>query len=175
MLTSNIQKSIRNSYQNLQTQLDNFVPRRAQNYLVAEIAKTLCGQYHKSNRILVAEAGTGIGKSLSYLMAAIPVAVHNNRKVVISTATVALQEQLVNKDLPLFRRITDREFSFILAKGRQRYCCAEKLATASGVDGGQLAMFETKPKKKTLNYWKPCIAHSLKGNGMVTATLGLNL
>ncbi|HCH1223631.1 ATP-dependent DNA helicase DinG [Vibrio parahaemolyticus] len=150
MLTSNIQKSIRNSYQNLQAQLDNFVPRRAQNYLVAEIAKTLCGQYHKSNRILVAEAGTGIGKSLSYLMAAIPVAVHNNRKVVISTATVALQEQLVNKDLPLFRRITDREFSFILAKGRQRYCCAEKLATASGVDGGQLAMFETKPKKKDI-------------------------
>ncbi len=150
MLTSNIQKSIRNSYQNLQAQLDNFVPRRAQNYLVAEIAKTLCGQYHKSNRILVAEAGTGIGKSLSYLMAAIPVAVHDNRKVVISTATVALQEQLVNKDLPLFRRITDREFSFILAKGRQRYCCAEKLATASGVDGGQLAMFETKPKKKDI-------------------------
>ena len=150
MLTSNIQKSIRTSYQNLQAQLDNFVPRRAQNYLVAEIAKTLCGQYHKSNRMLVAEAGTGIGKSLSYLMAAIPVAVYNNRKVVISTATVALQEQLVNKDLPLFRRITDREFSFILAKGRQRYCCAEKLATASGVDGGQLAMFETKPKKKDI-------------------------
>ncbi|MGR5235374.1 ATP-dependent DNA helicase DinG [Vibrio alfacsensis] len=150
MLTSNIQKSIRTSYQNLQAQLDNFVPRRAQNYLVAEIAKTLCGQYHKSNRLLVAEAGTGIGKSLSYLMAAIPVAVYNNRKVVISTATVALQEQLVNKDLPLFRRITDREFSFILAKGRQRYCCAEKLATASGVDGGQLAMLETKPKKKDI-------------------------
>ncbi|MCV5951186.1 hypothetical protein OFN94_40905, partial [Escherichia coli] len=56
----------------------------------------------------------------------------------------------MNKDLPLFRRITDREFSFILAKGRQRYCCAEKLATASGVDGGQLAMFETKPKKKDI-------------------------
>ncbi|MEI8596921.1 hypothetical protein P4S64_02160 [Vibrio sp. M60_M31a] len=44
--------------------MTNFVPRRAQNYLVAEIAKTLCGQYHKSNRMLVAEAGTGIGKSL---------------------------------------------------------------------------------------------------------------
>ena len=150
MLTSNIQKSIRTSYQNLQAQLENFVPRRAQNYLVAEIAKTLCGQYHSSNRLLVAEAGTGIGKSLSYLMAAIPVAVHNNRKVVISTATVALQEQLVNKDLPLFRRITDLDFSFILAKGRQRYCCAEKLAIASGVDGGQLAMLETKPKKKEI-------------------------
>lgn len=148
MITSKIQQSIRSSYQNLQSQLENFVPRRAQNYLVAEIAKTLCGEYHKSTRMIVAEAGTGIGKSLSYLMATIPVAVLNNRKVVISTATVALQEQLVNKDLPLYRRITDREFSFILAKGRQRYCCAEKLASACGADGGQLAMFESKPKKK---------------------------
>jgi ATP-dependent DNA helicase DinG len=150
MLSPNIQKSIRNSYQNLQHQLDNFTPRRAQNYLVAEIAKTLCGSYHKKNRMLVAEAGTGIGKSLSYLMGAIPVAVLNNRKVVISTATVALQEQLLNKDLPLFRRITDLDFSFILAKGRQRYCCAEKLAVASGADGGQMAMFETKPKAKDI-------------------------
>ncbi|OED74791.1 ATP-dependent DNA helicase DinG [Vibrio splendidus ZS-139] len=148
MLTTKIQNSIRTSYQNLQDQLDNFVPRRAQNYLVAEIAKTLCGQYHKSNRMIVAEAGTGIGKSLAYLMATIPVAVLNNRKIIISTATVALQEQLVNKDLPLYRRLTDREFSFILAKGRQRYCCSEKLAAACGVDGGQMAMFESKPKKK---------------------------
>ncbi|MEZ9050085.1 ATP-dependent DNA helicase DinG [Vibrio sp. 10N.247.311.64] len=151
MLTTKIQKSIRTSYQNLQNQLDNFVPRRAQNYLVAEIAKTLCGQYHKSNRMIVAEAGTGIGKSLAYLMATIPVAVLNNRKIVISTATVALQEQLVNKDLPLYRRLTDREFSFILAKGRQRYCCSEKLAAACGVDGGQIAMFESKPKKKDID------------------------
>ena len=150
MLTTKIQNSIRTSYQNLQEQLDNFVPRRAQNYLVAEIAKTLCGQYHKNNRMIVAEAGTGIGKSLAYLMSAIPVAVLNNRKIVISTATVALQEQLVNKDLPLYRRLTDREFSFILAKGRQRYCCAEKLAAACGVDGGQMAMFESKPKQKDI-------------------------
>ncbi len=150
MTASKIQNAVRTSYQNLQSQLDNFVPRRAQNYLVAEIVKTLCGEYHKSTRMIVAEAGTGIGKSLSYLMAAIPVALFSNRKVVISTATVALQEQLVNKDLPLYRRITDQEFSFILAKGRQRYCCAEKLASASGVDGGQLAMFEQKPKKKDI-------------------------
>lgn len=150
MSTSKIQQSIRKSYQNLQFQLENFVPRRAQNYLVAEITKTLCGQYHKKNRLIVAEAGTGIGKSLAYLMAAIPVAVVNNRKIVISTATVALQEQLVNKDLPLYRRITDREFSFILAKGRQRYCCAEKLAAACGADEGQVAMFETKPQKNDI-------------------------
>ncbi|WP_240182547.1 hypothetical protein, partial [Vibrio cholerae] len=67
----NIQDSIRNSYQNLQNQLENFIPRRAQNFLVAEMAKTLCGAYHKSTQMLVAEAGTGIGKSLSYLMAGV--------------------------------------------------------------------------------------------------------
>ncbi|EOX3346261.1 ATP-dependent DNA helicase DinG [Vibrio cholerae] len=150
MLTKNIQDSIRNSYQNLQNQLENFIPRRAQNFLVAEMAKTLCGSYHKSTRMLVAEAGTGIGKSLSYLMAVIPVAVINRRKVVISTATVALQEQLMNKDLPLYRRITDQTFSFILAKGRQRYCCAERLAAATGADDSQIALFESKPKPQEI-------------------------
>ncbi|WP_277205987.1 ATP-dependent DNA helicase DinG [Vibrio misgurnus] len=146
MLTKNIQDSIRNSYHNLQHQLDNFIPRRAQNFLVAEIAKTLSGTYHPSNRILMAEAGTGIGKSLSYLMAAIPVALVNRRKVVVSTATVALQEQLLNKDLPLYRRISDQSFSFILAKGRQRYCCSERLAATCTADDAQIALFESKPK-----------------------------
>jgi ATP-dependent DNA helicase DinG len=164
MLTTKIQQSIRNSYQNLQNQLDNFVPRRAQNYLVAEIAKTLCGSYHKSTRMLVAEAGTGIGKSLSYLMGVIPVAVSNNRKIVISTATVALQEQLVHKDLPLFRRITDQKFSFILAKGRQRYCCTEKLAAASGTDGGQMAMFESKPAEKDIEQLQLLYTELSQGN-----------
>ncbi|MEZ9231192.1 ATP-dependent DNA helicase DinG [Vibrio amylolyticus] len=163
MSTSKIQQSIRKSYQNLQYQLDNFVPRRAQNYLVAEITKTLLGDYHKKNRILVGEAGTGIGKSLAYLMATIPISVYSNRKVVISTATVALQEQLLNKDLPLFRRITDREFSFILAKGRQRYCCSEKLASASGVDGGQLAMFESKPEKNDIELLQTMYKSLLNG------------
>lgn len=146
-----IQDAVKHSYKNLQQQLDNFVPRRAQNYLVAEITKTLCGEYHKRNRIMVAEAGTGIGKSLAYLMATIPVAKFNNRKIVISTATVALQEQLINKDLPLYRRLVDFEFSFILAKGRQRYCCGEKLAAACDTDDAQIAMFETKPKKSDID------------------------
>ncbi|MDA9555930.1 ATP-dependent DNA helicase DinG [Vibrio sp.] len=150
MIHPNIQKSIKQSYANLKFQLDNFIPRRAQNYLVAEIAKTLCGQYHKKNRLLIAEAGTGIGKSLSYLMGSIPVALENNRKIVISTATVALQEQLVQKDMPLYRRLIDKEFSFILLKGRQRYCCAEKLAALSG-DSSQAALFETKPNKKDID------------------------
>ncbi|CAM3560377.1 putative ATP-dependent helicase DinG [Vibrio aerogenes CECT 7868] len=141
MLTRQIQESIRKSYQNLQIQMDKFIPRRGQNYLIAEIAKTLCGSYHEKNRMLVAEAGTGIGKSLSYLMGAVPVAILNNKSLIISTATVALQEQLVNKDLPLYRRLSDLEFQFRIAKGRQRYCCLEKLASVCSQDSSQASLF----------------------------------
>ncbi len=154
MLNSTIQQSIRSSYNNLQHHLEHFIPRRAQNYLVAEIARTLAGHYHKSNRMIVAEAGTGIGKSLAYLMSAIPFASFHHKKVVISTATVALQEQLVNKDLPLFRRISDVPFSFTLAKGRNRYCCAEKLSISSGSSDQQIAIFETKPSNKDIDTLK---------------------
>lgn len=154
MLSTNIQKAIKQSYQNLSSQLDGFIPRRAQNYLVAEIAKTLSGTYHQSNRIIVAEAGTGIGKSLAYLMACVPFAQFSQKKLIISTATVALQEQLIHKDMPLYRRLVETPFTFILAKGRQRYCCLEKLSLACGKQTEQseqqLAMFDSKPKTQDI-------------------------
>jgi ATP-dependent DNA helicase DinG len=150
MLTSKIQQLIRESYQNLPYQLDHFIPRRAQNYLVAEIARTLGGQYHKTNRMIVAEAGTGIGKSLAYLMAAVPIAVLNNRKLIISTATVALQEQLAQKDLPLYRRLTELDFQYRVAKGRQRYCCREKLAAFAEPSDQLGLLLETKPEEDEL-------------------------
>ncbi|CZF80082.1 putative ATP-dependent helicase DinG [Grimontia celer] len=152
MLSPSTKKDIRSSYENLKAQLQNFIPRKAQNYLVAEIAKTLAGEYNPKRRILVAEAGTGIGKSMAYLMGSISYALNNNKKVVVSTATVALQEQLIEKDLPLFRRVVPREFSFVLAKGRQRYCCGEKLAAAASAEGhGQQALFTEKPKKTDID------------------------
>ncbi|MFG0904074.1 ATP-dependent DNA helicase DinG [Photobacterium damselae] len=151
MLHTQIKQDIKQCYTNLGQQLDNFIPRRAQNYLVAEIAKTLAGKYHKKNRMLVAEAGTGIGKSLSYLLGGIPFAMFNNKRLLISTATVALQEQLINKDLPLFNRIYPKEFSFILAKGRQRYCCNHKLeACCSSEYSQQITLLDEKPKKSDL-------------------------
>ncbi|MCD9524863.1 ATP-dependent DNA helicase DinG [Photobacterium carnosum] len=155
MLHNTIKSDIKQCYTNLSHQLDNFIPRRAQNYLVAEIAKTLAGEYHKKNRVLVAEAGTGIGKSLAYLIGGIPFALFNNKKLLISTATVALQEQLITKDLPLFNQIFSREFSFILAKGRQRYCCNHKLEASCSTDSElQLGMWEEKPKKSDLDLLK---------------------
>ncbi|MCQ1056608.1 ATP-dependent DNA helicase DinG [Photobacterium sp. ZSDE20] len=164
MLHNQIKSDIKQCYENLGNQLDNFIPRRAQNYLVAEIAKTLGGEYHAKHRMLVGEAGTGIGKSLSYLLGAIPFAVFNNKKVLISTATVALQEQLINKDLPLFNRIYPKEFSFILAKGRQRYCCNHKLESSCNSDESQqVSLWDEKPKKSDLDLLKRMLIASEGG------------
>jgi ATP-dependent DNA helicase DinG len=145
MLSDTVKKQIRNGYDRLTEALPNFVKRKAQNYLVAEIAKVLSGEYDKSRRILVAEAGTGIGKSLAYILAALPVSQANNKKLVISTATITLQEQLINKDLPFFLQYGDYQFSFTLAKGRQRYCCEHKLL-ATQQTSVQPVLFEEKPK-----------------------------
>ncbi|ART79151.1 ATP-dependent DNA helicase DinG [Oceanisphaera avium] len=118
---------VRENYRRLSKALPNFTPRREQNYLVAEMSKVLSGRYDAGRRILVAEAGTGIGKSLAYLQAGIPWARMQQKTLVISTATLALQEQLIEKDLPLFHPHCKPSFSFALAKGRARYCCARRL------------------------------------------------
>ena len=82
--------------------------------------------------IAVIQAGTGVGKSLAYCAPAIAIALARGTRVVISTATVALQEQLVNKDLPLLAAQMEQPFNFALAKGRGRYVCKLKLERLAG-------------------------------------------
>ncbi len=77
--------------------------------------------------IAVLQAGTGVGKSLAYSVPAIQIALARGTRVVVSTATVALQEQLVHKDLPALAKLLDTPFKFALAKGRGRYICKLKL------------------------------------------------
>jgi ATP-dependent DNA helicase DinG len=67
---------------------------------------------------LVVEAGTGVGKSLAYLAPAVSFALSHKRKAVISTHTINLQEQLIDKDLPLLARLLDVGFNAVLMKGR---------------------------------------------------------
>lgn len=109
-------------------------PRYGQKLMIADIARTLSGissdeegVRDSENHICVIEAGTGTGKTVAYLLATIPVAQALKKKIVISTATVALQEQIVHKDLPEVKRNTDLSFNFTLAKGRGRYLCLSKL------------------------------------------------
>ncbi|GDY27516.1 ATP-dependent DNA helicase DinG [Agarivorans sp. Toyoura001] len=136
MLTEKNKKRIRHWYKTLQEQNPEFVIRSAQTALIAQIAKTIAGDINRKQRVLLAEAGTGTGKSLAYLLAAIPLARALNKKVVISTATVALQQQLIDSDIPLVHLAAHGEFQFCLAKGRQRYCCAHKLVAAISPEVG---------------------------------------
>lgn len=111
-------------------------PRWGQRLMVAQVARTLGGiaQDDEGRRagtdgshICAVEAGTGTGKTVAYSLAAIALAQLQEKKLVIATATVALQEQIVLKDLPDIRRHSGLSFSFGLVKGRGRYACLYKL------------------------------------------------
>jgi ATP-dependent DNA helicase DinG len=79
------------------------------------------------DRVTLIEAGTGTGKSLAYLVPSILWAVRNNQRVVVSTNTINLQEQLIKKDLPFLTRNSSIEFKAVLVKGRSNYACLRKL------------------------------------------------
>ena len=79
------------------------------------------------DKVTLIEAGTGTGKSLAYLVPSILWAVRNNQRVVISTNTINLQEQLIKKDLPFLARNSAIEFKAVLVKGRSNYACLRKL------------------------------------------------
>lgn len=89
-------------------------------------------------QLAVVEAGTGTGKSLAYLVPALLWARANQERVVISTRTINLQEQLVRKDLPFLRRATGIEFYVVLVKGRSNYFCRRRGETA----GRELGLFD---------------------------------
>jgi len=76
---------------------------------------------------LIVEAGTGVGKSFAYLAPAIAVCSRGGGRVVVSTFTITLQEQLINKDLPLLSEVLPFRFNAVLAKGRGNYLCRRRL------------------------------------------------
>jgi Rad3-related DNA helicase/REP element-mobilizing transposase RayT len=85
-----------------------------------------------SGHHLLVEAGTGVGKSFAYLLPAIDFAVRHKKRVVISTHTISLQEQLIDKDIPLLRSVYPDEFTAVLVKGRSNYLCQRRLEQARG-------------------------------------------
>ncbi|MCB1683218.1 MAG: ATP-dependent DNA helicase DinG [Pseudomonadales bacterium] len=118
-----------------------FRPRRGQREMIAAIARTLTGA---EPRLAVIEAGTGTGKTAAYALAAIPIGAALGKTVVISSATVALQEQVVFRDLPDLKSRSGLEFSFVLAKGRGRYLCLKRLDDRLKYAGaGETPLFET--------------------------------
>lgn len=95
-----------------------------------EMAGAVARAIEQSEHLLV-EAGTGVGKSFAYLVPAILAASLEGKKVVISTHTIALQEQLLQKDIPFLRSVMPEEFTAVLVKGRGNYVSLRRLEAAS--------------------------------------------
>src|SRR6185295_14997147 len=103
----------------------NFEFRPEQQEMAVAVAETL-----EQERHLVVEAGTGVGKSLAYLVPSILFALEQHKKAIISTQTINLQEQLLNKDIPILKKVLPMEFEAALLKGRQNYLCPRRLERA---------------------------------------------
>ena len=103
----------------------NFEYRPQQQEMAAAVAQAL-----EEERHLVVEAGTGVGKSLAYLVPATLFALEKKKKAIISTHTINLQEQLLHKDIPIVKKILPVEFEAALMKGRQNYLCPRRLQRA---------------------------------------------
>ena len=127
MLSEALKAEIRASFEAAKKQLPGYSNRSSQNRMIAEIAKTLTGEYSDSNPILCVEAPTGTGKTMAYLIATLPIAKANDKKLVIASANVALQEQLLNKDIIEAQKYSTTPFDYALAKGRSRYVCIRNL------------------------------------------------
>src|SRR5947207_15709582 len=108
--------------------LPHYEARPEQVELATAVASAL-----ESGRHLLAEAGTGTGKSLAYLIPAL----ESGQRVVVSTATKALQEQLLTKDVPVAAAALGRDVRVAVLKGRQNYLCRHGLQ-GFGLLGGQL-------------------------------------
>ncbi|MED5402118.1 MAG: DEAD/DEAH box helicase, partial [Planctomycetota bacterium] len=116
---SNLVRSILGPDGRIAERLDTYEPRPQQLEMAEAVANAIEQRQH-----LVVEAGTGVGKSFSYLVPAILAVAANPsdpdrpRRVVVSTHTIALQEQLITRDIPFLNAILPIEFSAVLAKGR---------------------------------------------------------
>ncbi|MEX2333471.1 MAG: ATP-dependent DNA helicase DinG, partial [Pseudohongiella sp.] len=140
MLPDQIKEEIQQAYKQILAS-KSLRPRYGQRLMIAEIARALsaiemhddAGDESGSDQdsghgpVCVIEAGTGTGKTLAYVLGTLPLARQLGKKVVLATATVALQEQVTQRDLPDIARHSGLSFTYTLAKGRGRYLCLSRL------------------------------------------------
>lgn len=105
----------------LKSVMESFTPRGSQTEMALSVANTL-----NTNSILIAEAGTGTGKSLAYLLPSAVWASDNNCRVMICTRTRNLQDQLISKDLPIVKKIVGQKLNYTVLKGRNNYICLNR-------------------------------------------------
>src|SRR4051812_6066670 len=105
---------------------ERYEHRPQQLEMAAAVEDAFTNKHH-----LLVEAGTGVGKSFAYLLPAIDFAVKQKKRIVISTHTINLQEQLIEKDIPLLQSVYPDEFAAVLVKGRSNYLCRRRLEQTS--------------------------------------------
>lgn len=121
MLDADVRETIQQGYREFLKSRE-LSPRLGQKQMVAAIANSLSND-DPDKRLAVIEAGTGTGKTVGYLIAALPIARALKKTVVVATGTIALQEQLIHKDLPELLESCGWDYSCTLVKGRGRYAC----------------------------------------------------
>ena len=125
MLDQSIKETIQQGYRQFLKSRD-LKPRLGQKQMIAAIANSL-GHSDADKRLAVIEAGTGTGKTVGYLLSALPIAHAKEKTVVVATGTIALQEQLILKDIPDLLESCDWNYQVTLVKGRGRYICNMRL------------------------------------------------
>ena len=125
MLDQSIKETIQQGYRQFLKSRD-LKPRLGQKQMIAAIANSL-GHSDADKRLAVIEAGTGTGKTVGYLLSALPIARAKEKTVVVATGTIALQEQLILKDIPDLLEACDWDYQVALVKGRGRYVCNMRL------------------------------------------------
>jgi ATP-dependent DNA helicase DinG len=127
----------------------NFEFRPQQQQMAIAVARALENGEH-----LAVEAGTGVGKSLAYLIPAILYAVAKKKKAIISTHTINLQEQLTQKDLPMLQQILPVPFNFAMLKGRANYLCTRRLQKAMQQSGNLFTSSEAEELQRIYEWSK---------------------
>ena len=125
MLDQSTKETIQQGYRQF-LKSRNLKPRLGQKQMIAAIANSL-GHSDADKRLGVIEAGTGTGKTVGYLLSALPIARAKEKTVVVATGTIALQEQLILKDIPDLLEACDWDHQVALVKGRGRYICNMRL------------------------------------------------
>ncbi|MCW8983361.1 MAG: DEAD/DEAH box helicase, partial [Gammaproteobacteria bacterium] len=122
--------------------IEGFIPRYAQLQMASAVAQALDG-----GKVLVAEAGTGTGKTFAYLVPALL----SGQKIIVSTGTKNLQDQLFQKDLPLVKKALGVPVEVALLKGRANYLCPHRLDLA--MNGGRFSSRSESHEIQEIRQW----------------------
>lgn len=171
MLTDDaLKQRVRAFYGRVQSGIPGFKSRYGQREMIAGIANTLARTRTKKDdpaegqNIIVVEGKTGVGKTIGYLIPALVMAQSLGKKLVISTATVSLQEQLYTRDIPALIKHFGESVEFALAKGRGRYMCPARLNEIAGnagqdglFDDQESGVWDRKPEEKEIKFLRKLV------------------